>query len=913
MKKKKINSKSKNINVDNKDTNNKVNRKTYKNNNKIKKKKEPIWKKILFILLCLFILGMLAMGAFFYYVVKSSPEFSKDKLYESQTSILLDKDGREFAKIGEKNREIVTYDELPEVLVDAIVATEDARFFQHNGFDLPRFLVASAKQLLGQSDAGGASTLTMQISKNKITSNIASGLQGVIRKFQDIYISIFKIEKYYTKQEIIEFYVNSNYLGGSAWGVEAASNQYFGKSVKDLTLPEAAMIAGIFNAPVYYDGLANPENCEERRRVVLYLMKRHGYINDEEYNSALEMTVSKLTGNSETTNNKEYQSFINTVVEEVIDKTGHNPYSTPMIIHTTMDTGMQEYMEKLMRGELESYKWENDTVQAGAVILNSNNGSIAAIGAGRNRNERDYNYATDIERQIGSTAKPLYDYGPAIEYLNWGSGTMILDESWAYTGTNIYIKNWDSRFSGFTNVRNSIIDSKNIPALKAFQSVPNNKIYKYVTSMGLNPETSGNTVHESHSLGGYTGENPLSMAAAYNVYSSGGYYIEPYSFTKIEYIETGESYTHKPVKTKVVSSETAFIISDILIDTANSYDYRYRYINGVTYGCKSGTSNLTEETIKLNKLPSNAVNDLWMAGYNGSYSVAVWYGYDYLSNKTYNTFGSKQNNRLFQAVAKAAFKTSLNTKLPSGVIEVEIEKESNLLASPYTPSNMKTKELYKKGTEPTEVSTRFSQLNNVTNLKAEANYSTVTLTWDPIELPKAIDEEYLKTQYYKLYKDAKTANNTLYDRYQYNKNKIGTVTYDIYEKDSDGNLKFIDTTSENSIEIESLGGDLTYVVKSSYTIFKDNASSGASVSVTATLSSIEASLTNPLITIDLNSEYTNDTVIIYENGELIDNSKAVITFDTSKLNTTLEGEYEVLVTVKYKTYNEVLKQIVKVK
>ena len=177
------------------------------------------------------------------------------------------------------------------MLLDAIIATEDSRYFQHNGFDLPRFMKASAGQLLGNSDAGGASTLTMQVVKNNFTSTESSGFAGIVRKFTDIYMSIFKVEKNYTKEEIIEFYVNAPYLGSGSYGVEQASQTFFGKSVKDLSLVEAATIAGLFQAPGAYDPYVYPEKAQERRDQVLSLMERHGYITSEEKEIAEEIHV----------------------------------------------------------------------------------------------------------------------------------------------------------------------------------------------------------------------------------------------------------------------------------------------------------------------------------------------------------------------------------------------------------------------------------------------------------------------------------------------------------------------------------------------------------------------------------------------------------------------------------------------
>ena len=273
--KKKINFIKKNKNNNSKKINNTKKeeniKKNISNKKKVKdktatKKKIMLALKILLIIFIVGIIGVLITAAIFLgSIVKNAPEFKPENLYQQESTIMYDANGEIIAKLGIEKRENISYEELPEVLVNAIIATEDSRFFQHNGFDLPRFLVASFGQLLGR-DAGGASTLTMQLSKNYVSQNtVSEGMAGIKRKFTDIYMSMFKIEKNYTKKEIIEFYVNSNFLGGTsvisggAYGVEQACLTYFGKNAKDINVAEAALIAGLFQAPYSYDPYLHPE------------------------------------------------------------------------------------------------------------------------------------------------------------------------------------------------------------------------------------------------------------------------------------------------------------------------------------------------------------------------------------------------------------------------------------------------------------------------------------------------------------------------------------------------------------------------------------------------------------------------------------------------------------------------------
>ena len=807
-----------------------------KKNAKNKKGKNPSKKKkgkiALLVLLILFIIFLLIGIIFFIYIAVSADKFDPDKLYTKEASTLYDSEGNEFAKLGTEMREKITYDEMSEELINAIVATEDSRFFQHNGFDLPRFLKASFGQLLGQN-AGGASTLTMQVSKNQFTSTESSGFEGIKRKFTDIYVSIFQIERNYTKEEILEFYVNSYYLGSGAYGVEQAAKTYFNKSAKDLNLSEAAMIAGLFQSPVAYDPNINPEQTEERRKLVLSLMKRHGYINNDEYEMALKMTVDKIVikGNSANTDYADYQGFIDTVAVEVKEETGYDPYSYSMDIYTTMDREKQDEITKIMSGE--NFSWENDKVDAGVAVVDTQTGEIVAIGAGRNSSgAKSFNNATMIKKQIGSTAKPLYDYGPAIEYLDWNTNHPIIDSKYTYSdGTEI--NNWDGGYKGMITIREALVDSRNIPALKTFQSVKNSDIKTFVTNLGLSPEVASNgKLHEAHAIGGYTGESPLSVAAAYAAFGNGGYYNEPHSFTKIVFDKGDETYEVENDRTKAMGSDTAYMVTDMLVDTGQSALGSYSNINGAEFAAKTGTTNYDEETMDAWNLPSSAVNDLWVAGYNSEYSIAVWYGYNSLKDG-YNRFGSSQNSKLFKAVAQNFFDADSKFEKPDNVVEVTVERNtgSSLLPSSNTPSNMKSTELFKEDSKPTEVSNRYATLANVTNAKASVNGRQVTLSWKAIGTPDALNRSYWSPIVNKAF--SISSDQTTYLNYimNFNNSALGSVVYNVYLKNGN-NLTRVTTVSSTSATVQlPTSASPTYVIKASYSNFGGAESSGIEVKV----------------------------------------------------------------------------------
>ena len=797
-----------------------------------KKGKKKLGKKILLGFLIFFLICIIAGIAFFIFIAVTAGKFNPDKLYSKEASTLLDRDGEVFAKLGTQMRQKIDYEDMSEELVNAIVATEDSRFFEHNGFDLPRFMKASFGQLLGQN-AGGASTLTMQVSKNQYTSDVATGFAGIKRKFTDIYISLFQIEPNYSKEEILEFYANSYYLGSGAYGVEQAAETYFNKEAKDLNLSEAAMIAGLFQSPVSYDPNINPDRTESRRLTVLSLMKRHGYITDEEYEIAKKMTVDKIVikGRSAHTSNAKYQSFIDRVAVEVKEKTDYDPYSYSMRIYTTMDRDQQDKISAIMDGS--NYEWENDKVQAGIIAMETKTGEIVAIGGGRNKTDaKSYNNATDIERQIGSTAKPLFDYGPAIEYLDWNTNHPIIDDKTTYSdGTEI--NNWDGRYKGIITIREALVDSRNIPALKTFQSVPNEDIKDFVTKLGLSPEVQSNgKLHEAHAIGGYTGESPMTVAAAYAAFGNNGTYNEPHSFTKIEFDETGEVYENEVKKTKVMSEETAYMVTDMLVDTGQDALGRYNNINGSQFAAKTGTTNFDEKTMEQAHLPSNAVNDLWVAGYNSEYSIAVWYGYEN-RNDGYNRFGSSQNSRLFQTVAKNFFDKDATFEKPDGVVDVTVERNTgySMLPSENTPNDMKTTELFKEDSKPTEVSARFNKLSNVTGLKASVSGNKATLNWKAIGTPDALNKSYWSPLVAKAFHLSKDQNTYLSYIMSFNNGRLGNVVYNIYSKTSNG-LKLLTSVSGNSATV-TLPNEAspTLVVKSSYSNYNGCESSGVEVKV----------------------------------------------------------------------------------
>lgn len=809
-----------------------------KNKKEKRKKHSKSW--ILSIFMVLGIGAALLVIAFAGYIVISAPAFTTNRLYSKEASVLYDRNGNEMTRIGTENRVLITYDDLPQVLIDALVATEDSRFFQHNGFDAARFLKASVEQALGR-DAGGASTLTMQVAKNTYSAKETKGIKGIIRKFTDIYMAIFKIEKSYTKEEIIEFYVNSQWLGSGRTnnyadinGVEQGSQAFFGKSVRDLSLPEASLLVGMFQNPYAHSPLLFPENAKKRQTTVLKLMVRHGYITEEEAQAAIDIPIESLikeTSSEQQADDKGIQAFIDYVVDEVIDKTGDDPRQVPMAIYTTLDRSVQDVVTQLENGEL--YKFRDDKIQNGIAVTSTVDGSIVALGPGRNYVYRSTNRAI-ARRQPGSTAKIILDYGPLIEYNNASTVTTFIDEPYTYT-TGGSIRNYDGNYKGLQTLKEALKDSRNIPALQAFQQTTIEQKTEFAKSLGIDLceyDTNGNAINcelfESKSIGGWKGITPLEMSAAYAAFGRGGYYIEPYSFTKIVYLENEEEYNYKYTKTRVMSEETAYMITNILCENTNGGNIS---VSGTDVAVKTGTTTISEAEAKALKITTSTTPDHWVNAYTADYSISLWTGYDNLKEgHLTSTIGGRIRRAMMPQLANRIFKKNARFSRPSSVVETTVEFGTFPLQLPseYTPEGLKVTGLFKQGTEPTTTSTRFSKLKSPTNGNSLVNGGFITLTWNPIETPEAIDKNKLQAYFNEYYSIA--PEKYYNERIAYNDSYVGVLGYQVYLQNTDGSLTNLGFTTQTSYTYSGTAAqNYKFVIKSAYSILKANMSDGLTI------------------------------------------------------------------------------------
>ena len=358
--------------------------------------------------------------------------------------------------------------------------------------------------------------------------------------------------------------------------------------------------------------------------------------------------------------------------------------------------------------------------------------AIIAVGAGRNKNsELSLNYATQIKRHPGSTAKPLFDYGPGIEFKNWSTYTPFIDKPVRYTNGGV-MNNVDYKYKGFMTLEQCLVKSRNTCALQAFQKLNNSKIDKFVTSLGIIPEYLGNSnyINEAHSIGGFTGVSPVQLAAAYAAFGNGGYYTLPHSVNKIIYKNGSDDdvLIFDYPKNKVMKDTTAYMISYMLQKVTT---YRIK-VKGTEVATKTGTSSYDSARLKALGLSSKVIQDSWTATFSPDYSVAIWYGYDKLTKKTYNTSNHawSERNKIQAEIVNNIMEENSKFERPSGIVASKVVVGTNppKLPSASTPSSKIQTHLFIKGTQPTKVVQSVQKSQEKTT---ESNKTTLPSVLEP--------------------------------------------------------------------------------------------------------------------------------------------------------------------------------------
>lgn len=668
------------------------------NNDKGKKKKKKVKKggrpyahPVTFffaMLITIFIfLGLVAGAGCLYFtrnMLRSTPEFSPAKLDSADSTIIYDSQGNQVIELGLYLRENIEYEELPNCVIDAFVSIEDSRFFEHFGFDIPRFTKAILENLRSMSFGQGGSTLTMQLVKlsyfqvddgEESTMASRSGMSGVQRKMQEIALAL-QAEQRLSKEEIITLYLNKVNFGDNIRGIQKASEYYFGKDANQLTLNEAAFLAGIVNAPNGnnpYNGVYDIEylnNANDRKNEVLDLMAYHGYITENEANLNKAVKVENLvTGKNakfgET--NTYYQSFIDAVINEAYKVTGKNPYTTAMNIYTSMDPYMQEYLYNMQNHpELfeDKYVFRHDDQQNALVVMNNQTGELVALGGGRNQADeaRQFNRAVDSYINPGSSIKPVLEYCLAFDRLGYATSHTICDKPVFLYETDIVVANaYGQGYTGDMQITEALARSLNTPAIQLMYDLfdyyeddpryedPEDAIIEYCQSIGLD-SCNKNTFDVQWAIGGRDClVSPVQLAGAHGMLIHGGKYITPHTIKRIEY--------------RGKYNETPDFIADTegkqVVSPAAAYMTAYLEKNNVDSGwipqlnllrrdystfAKTGTTNFSEAAYVNYDIPETAAKDQWLVTQTSNYTVVVWNGFDKLADGAYFTVTDENYN-----------------------------------------------------------------------------------------------------------------------------------------------------------------------------------------------------------------------------------------------------------------------------
>ncbi|EGP5288425.1 PBP1A family penicillin-binding protein [Enterococcus faecium] len=718
--------------------------------------KKGLFIKILLGILSFFCILFLAGVGLFWYYAKDAPELTDKKLDATVSSKLYTQDGELFEDLGAEKREKISANELPKTLEDAIVSVEDRRFYKHIGVD-PIRIIGSALSNFTSGGLQGGSTLTQQLIKLSFFSTSAED-QTLKRKAQEAWMAV-RLEQKKSKQEILTYYVNKVYMSNGLYGMETASEMYFGKKLSELSLPQTALLAGMPQAPSAYDPYVYPDQAKKRRDTVLYTMLQNEKISQTEYDQAVNVPVTdglqELTQSDD--NTKIVDNYVKEVINEVQEKTDKNVYTDGLEIYTNLDLDAQKKLYDIVNTD-QYVSYPDDEMQVASTLIDTNTGKVKAQIGGRHIAEDvtlGNNLAVNTSRDFGSTMKPVTDYGPAFEYLKYSTGKTITDAPYNYEGTSTPVGNWDNQYMGTITLRQALYLSRNVPAVKLFNEVGSDKVASFLKNLGIEYST----IHQSNAISSNTeeqdgtkyGASSLKMAAAYAAFANGGTYYKPQYVNKIGF-QDGTEETYEPDGKTAMSPETAYMITDILKDTITEGTGTNAQIAGLYQAGKTGTSNYTDDEYAKLGISSGVYPDILFAGYTPNYSISVWTGY----NKKMTPVTSESSHvasdvyrELMQYVS--ANVTNTDWEMPSGLIrvggELYYKDQYTARSNAITPSTTIPSSSYVQtpGSSTTETTTQSSSSTSQSESTAESSKeSTTAETSEPASsttVPSSSSEE----------------------------------------------------------------------------------------------------------------------------------------------------------------------------
>lgn len=592
-----------------------------------------IVKYVSICLLTVFIAAIMLGGGLFLYYVSKAPALSESKLVATTSSKIYDSKNELIADLGSERRVNAQANEIPTELVNAIVSIEDHRFFSHRGVDTIRILGASLRNLRGGGGLQGGSTLTQQLIKLTYFSTSTSD-QTLSRKAQEAWLAV-QLEQKATKQEILTYYINKVYMSNGNYGMQTAAQNYYGKDLKDLSLPQLALLAGMPQAPNQYDPYSHPEAAQERRDLVLSEMKGQGYITAEQYEKAINTPITDGLQSLKSANS--YPPYMDNYLKEVIDQveqeTGYNLLTTGMEVYTNVDPAVQQRLWDIYNTD-EYVNYPDDELQVASTIVDVTNGKvIAQLGARHQSSNVSFgmNQAVETNRDWGSTMKPITDYAPALEYDIYDStASVVHDVPYNYPGTNTPVYNWDKNYFGNITLQYALQQSRNVTAVETLNKVGLDRAKTFLNGLGIDyPDMhyanaiSSNTT-ESNKKYGASSEK---MAAAYAAFANGGIYHRPMYINKIIFSD-GSSKEFSDLGTRAMKETTAYMMTEMMKTVLTYGTGRGAYLSWLPQAGKTGTSNYTDDEIeKYIKNSGYVAPDEMFVGYTRKYSMAVWTGY----------------------------------------------------------------------------------------------------------------------------------------------------------------------------------------------------------------------------------------------------------------------------------------------
>lgn len=592
-----------------------------------------IVKYLSIVTISLFIVAFLLGGGVFLYYANKAPELSESKLVATTSSKIYDSKNELIADLGAERRVNAQSSDIPTDLVNAIVSIEDHRFFNHRGIDSIRIAGAFLRNLSSNGGLQGGSTLTQQLIKLTYFSTSTAD-QTLSRKVQEAWLAI-QLERTATKQEILTYYVNKVYMSNGNYGMQTAAENYYGKDLKDLSIPQLALLAGMPQAPNQYDPYSHPEAALERRNLVLSEMQKQGYLTAEQYETAINTPITDGLQSLKSVNS--YPPYMDNYLKEVIDQveqeTGYNLLTTGMEVYTNVDQEVQKRLWDVYNTD-EYVDYPDDDLQAASTIVDVTNGKVIAQLGSRHQSSNvsfGINQAVETNRDWGSTMKPITDYAPALEYGIFDStAATINDAPYNYPGTDIPVYNWDKTYFGNITLQYAIQQSRNVPAVKTLEKVGLDHAKTFLNGLGIDYPSmvyanaiSSNTV-ESHKQYGASSEK---MAAAYAAFANGGIYHKPMYINKVVFSD-GSSKEFSDQGTRAMKETTAYMMTEMMKTVLTYGTGRGAYMSWLPQAGKTGTSNYTDDEIEnYIKNTGYVAPDEMFVGYTRKYSMAVWTGY----------------------------------------------------------------------------------------------------------------------------------------------------------------------------------------------------------------------------------------------------------------------------------------------